>query len=119
MVVEDEALIALSLEEAFEDEGFRVTGSFASCADALAALASAAPDVAILDAALKDGSCLELARELRRRNVPFLMYSGRAAVEEHAPELGSVPWIDKPSPPELVLRRAITLLDGSVRAMRA
>ena len=118
MIVEDEALIALSLEEACQDEGFRVMGSFATCVDALTALTSVVPDVAILDSALKDGSCLELARELRRRNVPFLMYSGRDAVEEHAPELDGVPWIDKPSPSERVLRGAIALIHGSPLQLR-
>jgi DNA-binding response OmpR family regulator len=119
MIVEDEALIAMSLEDLFEDQGYRVTGPFSSCADALAALARAAPDIAILDATLKDGSCLELARELRRREVPFVMYSGRRAIEEHAPELGGVPWIDKPSPPEFVLSRAVKLLNGSPPEARA
>ena len=110
MIVEDEALIALSLEEACEDEGHRVSGPFSSCADALAALATAAPDLAILDATLRDGSCLELARELRRRGVAFLIYSGRNAIEEYAPELGDTPWINKPSPSDVVLRAASTLL---------
>ena len=114
MIVEDEALIALSLEEAFEDTGFSVCGPFFTCADGLAAVASAVPDLAILDAALKDGSCLELARELRRRNVPFLIYSGRDAVEEYAPELAGISWINKPSPPELVVRAAVGLLDCEV-----
>jgi CheY-like chemotaxis protein len=33
MIVEDEALIACSLEEALQDLGFEVAGPFASCAD--------------------------------------------------------------------------------------
>jgi DNA-binding response OmpR family regulator len=119
MIVEDEALIAMSLEDVFEDQGYRVTGPFSSCADALAALATAAPDIAILDATLKDGSCLELARELRGRDIPFLIYSGRRAIEEHEPELAGTPWIDKPSSPEFVLSRAVKLLNGSPPEARA
>ena len=111
MIVEDEALIAMSLEDVFEAQGYRVTGPFSTCADALAALASAAPDIAILDATLKDGSCLELARELRGRDIPFLIYSGRKAIEEHAPELGGIPWVDKPAPSDFVFGRAVKLLD--------
>ena len=118
MIVEDESLIALSLEDAFQDEGYRVSGIFSSSADAVAALVRASPDLAILDASLKDGSCLQLARELQRRNIPFLIYSGRNAVEEHAPELGGVPWIDKPSPPELVLRGAVTMMRGGASDAR-
>ncbi len=110
MIVEDEAIIAFSLEDAFGDEGYDVTGSFSSCADALTALASARPDMAVLDATLSDGSCLDLARELRRRAVPFLVYSGRIAKEEPAPELDGVVWIEKPAPSATVIRAAAQLL---------
>ncbi len=110
MIVEDEAIIAMSLEEGFCDEGFRVAGPFSSCADALAALDHAVPDLAVLDAMLRDGSCLDLARELRRRGVPFLIYSGAEAFEEHAAELDGVPWIDKPWPVDSVVAAACNLL---------
>jgi len=43
MIVEDEALIALSLEEGLSDEGFEIDGPFSACADALAALEHAVP----------------------------------------------------------------------------
>ena len=110
MIVEDEALIAFSLEDAFGDEGYDVAGSFSSCADALAALASTQPDVAVVDATLSDGSCFDLARELRRRAVPFLVYSGRDAVEERAPELEGVVWIEKPAASATVIEAAARLL---------
>jgi DNA-binding response OmpR family regulator len=110
MIVEDEALIAFSLEDDFQDGGYNVIGSFASCADALAALANGQPDVAILDTTLSDGSCLDLARELRRRAVPFLVYSGRNAVEEQASELEGILWIEKPAPAATVVRAARQLL---------
>jgi DNA-binding response OmpR family regulator len=110
LIVEDEALIAFSLEDAFKDEGYRVTGPFPSCADALASLAKTRPDLAVLDAALSDGSCLELARQLRHQGVPFLIYSGRDAFEEEAPELGDVLWLEKPAPSADVVRAAAKLL---------
>jgi DNA-binding response OmpR family regulator len=110
MIVEDEALIAFSLEDAFADEGYQVTGPFPSCADALASLANSRPDLAVLDATLSDGSCLELARELRRQKVPFLIYSGADGVEENAPELEGVLWLEKPAPSADVVRAAAKLL---------
>lgn len=113
MVVEDEALIAFSLEEAFQDEGFVVAGPFSSCAEALRSLASQRPDIAVVDATLSDGSCLELARQLRDRKVPFLIYSGRNAIEERAPELDNVEWIDKPVPPSLVVKATLKLLSAN------
>jgi DNA-binding response OmpR family regulator len=110
MVVEDEAIIAMSLEDGLRDEGFQVVGPFSACATALAALETATPDVAILDAVLSDGPCLELARELRTRGVPFMIYSGADAFDEHAPELDGVPWVEKPSSLDTVLAAALALL---------
>ena len=111
MVVEDEGLIAYSLEDALQELDFEVAGPFASCADALEYLASGAlPDIAILDALLRDGTCLDLARVLSFREVPFLIYSGRDAFEEQPPELDGIPWIEKPQPPEAVARSAVALL---------
>jgi DNA-binding response OmpR family regulator len=106
MVVEDEALIAMSLEDGLSDEGYAIAGPFSACADALAFLQSATPDVAILDAVLSDGPCLELARELQRRGVPFLIYSGAEAFAEHSSELSGVQWIEKPSDTRIVVKAA-------------
>lgn len=100
----------MSLEEGFSDEGFQVAGPFSACADALAWLEHAIPDLAVLDALLRDGTCLELARELRRRGVPFVIYSGAEAFEEHAAELDGVPWIEKPSLVDSVVSAARNLL---------
>ena len=111
MIVEDEALIAYSLEDSLRDLGLGVAGPFVSCAEALAYLAtSPLPDLAIVDAILRDGTCLELARELTSRRVPFLIYSGRDAFEEQPPELSGVPWIEKPHAPEAVAKAAARLL---------
>ena len=110
MIVEDEAIIAFSLEDGFTDAGFEVTGPFSACADALTSLARDLPDVAILDAILSDGPCLELARELRVRGVPFLIYSGASDFRGHAPELEGTPWVEKPAPFEVVLACARKLL---------
>lgn len=110
MVVEDEAIIAMSLEDALSDKGFRVVGPFSACAAALAALETSTPDLAILDAVLSDGPCLDLARALRGRGVPFMIYSGADAFE-HAPELDGVPWVEKPSSLEIVLKAALRLVE--------
>ena len=110
MIVEDETLIAFSLEDDFQDHGYEVSGSFSSCADALGALLHTIPEVAVVDATLRDGSCLELARELRRLGVPFLVYSGRDAADELAPELSGIVWIEKPAPSASVVAAATRLL---------
>jgi DNA-binding response OmpR family regulator len=109
MIVEDEALIAFSLEDVFEDEGYLVDGPFSSCADALSCLANRSPNLAIVDVKLRGGSCIELTRELQQRDVPFMIYSGTDA--SHRPrELDGVVWVEKPATLESVLRAARRLM---------
>lgn len=117
MIVEDEALIAFSLEDIFEDEGYTIAGPFGSCAAALQSLVASLPNVAVVDATLSDGPCLELALELRRRGVPFMIYSGRDAINECPPELREVVWVEKPSSLESVVRAAEKLIGTGLAAM--
>lgn len=114
LLVEDEAIIALSLEDEFQNAGYRTVGPFATCADALASLDADRPDAAVLDTVLKDGSCIELARELIRRGIPFVIYSG--ADDRHAgvPEFDGIAWIVKPSPQARVVAAVAQLLRGSL-----
>lgn len=113
MIVEDESLIAWDLADGFQEQGFRIAGPFSGCKDALQSLKTGLPDLAILDAVLSDGPCLELARELRSRGVPFLIYSGAEEFEDHAPELEGVRWIQKPAPMESVIQGSVLLITGA------
>lgn len=88
MIVEDEPLIALALEEEFIKAIFLVSGPFRTCADALSALNAELPDVAVLDAVLEDGPCHDLALELKRRSVPFLICSGMSLDVDRAQGAG-------------------------------
>src|ERR671913_2309530 len=92
LVLEDEALIGLNLRDDLLDAGFQVEGPFNTCAAALSWLETTPPDTAILDAALKDGPCREIARELTRREVPFLIYSGHHEDQELVSEFPHVTW---------------------------
>ncbi len=108
MIVEDQALIALSLEAYLEDMGIDVCEPLSSGTQALAWLASHTPSVAILDYTLKDGPCLRLIRALQGRGIPFLIYSGHK--RDVAPvKLRNVPWLTKPCDRAAILA-ALTLL---------
>ena len=96
LVLEDEALIGLNLRDDLQDAGYRVEGPFNTCAAAFEWLEMAMPDMAILDAALKDGPCREIALELTRRDVPFLIYSGYHEDRQLLAEFPHVTWIEKP-----------------------
>jgi CheY-like chemotaxis protein len=69
LILEDEAIIALNLQDELQDAGYSVGGPFATCTDALSWLETNTPDVAILDTVLKDAPCGEVARELASRTV--------------------------------------------------
>ena len=103
MIVEDQALIGMSLEASLEDAGFEVAGVFMSNAQALHWLASNVPDLAVLDIMIKDGTSLEIARELKTRGVPFAIYSGLTQKADCPPELQNVPWLEKPVSREILV----------------
>jgi DNA-binding NtrC family response regulator len=95
MIVEDQALIALSLEAYLEEMGLDVGEPLMSTADALEWLAANTPTVAILDYSLRDGPCIAVIDALRARSIPFVIYSGHKP--SVAPkELQNVPWLVKP-----------------------
>lgn len=103
MIVEDQALLGMSLEAFLEDAGFVVAGVFMSNDQALRWLESDAPDVAILDIMIKDGTSLETARALKSRGIPFTVYSGLPRKADCPPELRDVPWLEKPVSRETLL----------------
>jgi DNA-binding response OmpR family regulator len=98
LVLEDEALIAISLQDDLCDAGYRIAGPFTTCAAALAWLDHARPDAAILDTELADGTCRDVARVLARRAVPFVIYSGHRQDRDLLAEFDTAVWIEKPVP---------------------
>jgi len=112
LVLEDEALIGITIQDDLEEAGYRVAGPFTSCAEALDWLHAHTPDAAILDAALKDGSCSEIALELDHREVPFLIYSGHREDQQLLSEFQHIAWIEKPAASPVLLEACRQLLAG-------
>jgi DNA-binding response OmpR family regulator len=96
MIVEDQALIGLSLEAYLEENGFAVAGPFVTSTDALQWLSTQTPHLALLDVMLDDGSSVKVASCLKERGVPFAVYSGLKPERESPPEFRNVPWLEKP-----------------------
>jgi DNA-binding response OmpR family regulator len=110
LILEDETMIAMMIEDELVDGGYDVAGPFATCSGALSWLSINTPDLAVLDTHLQDGSCRDIAVELRRRGIPFVVYSG--ATNTHMTELAGAPWVAKPAPGKALLdalARAVTL----------
>jgi DNA-binding response OmpR family regulator len=119
MIVEDQALIGMSLEASLEEAGFKVVGPFMTSAQAMEWLTSDAPELALLDIMLKDGTSLQIARELKSRGVPFAIYSGLPPKADCPPELQDVPWLEKPVSREILVRTLDQLADSRTREIGA
>jgi two-component SAPR family response regulator len=78
MIVEDEALVAMMVEDMLGDLGCEVVGSFGAVDDALAFLIGGqpAPDGAVLDVNIGGEMVFPVAEELRERGVPFVFATG-------------------------------------------
>jgi DNA-binding response OmpR family regulator len=112
ILLEDEALIALNLQDDLQDAGYEVAGPFSTCSAALEWLRTTTPDLAILDATLKDGPCREIALELSHREVPFLIYSGHQEDRQLLSEFNHITWIEKPVPAAVLVQECQQLLIG-------
>src|SRR3954467_12579269 len=94
LFAEDESIISMMMEIDLDKAGYEIVGPFASCSEALGWLGQATPDLALVDYKLSDGSCIELARELKSRGVPYAVLSGSVEQWVRArPEFAEVPWL--------------------------
>ncbi|MXQ10948.1 response regulator [Microvirga makkahensis] len=108
LIIEDQALIAMSVEAYLEEVGFDVQ-AVASIAQAREWLADNTPEFVILDFMLKDGPATELAEELHQRSIPFVVYSGYPRHMGVPSELDDVPWLEKPMKREELLKALVQL----------
>lgn len=78
MIVEDEALVAMMVEDLLGDLGYEVAGSFGAVGDALAWLGGdqGLPDGAVLDVNIGGEMVFPVAEALRARGVPFVFATG-------------------------------------------
>ena len=114
LIIEDQALIAISIETYLEDVGMTVQ-TVSSMAEARDWLAAGMADVAIVDFMLKDGPATELARELNRRAIPFVIYSGYPQRESISSKLHGAPWLEKPASRDDLLRVVLNTLTSVSR----
>jgi DNA-binding response OmpR family regulator len=96
LVLEDEALIALDLEDLLVARGFTVVGPFSTAADALASLDQTKLHAALLDVHLRRETSFEVGRELNRRGIPFAFMTGFVDADLLPADLKGTPLILKP-----------------------
>lgn len=109
LIVEDQALLALLLEQDLVDEGHQVVGIATTAPQALFLARENAPDLALLDVQLADGDTgIDLARDLvaRALKVVFVTGSPHLLPPDGA---GAVGVLTKPYAPQ-ILRRTLAYI---------
>lgn len=110
LVAEDELLLVMLIEDVLVDAGYRVLK--AARADAALALAEdhhTRIAAALLDIDLAGGKAYPVARQLRRRGVPFL-FATAYGVPDLPPEFDNCLILQKPYAPGAIVRAVEALL---------
>lgn len=105
LLVEDEAMVAMAIEDMLTELGFEVLGPAARVAVALELLAANPVDLAVLDVNLGGEAVFPVADRLAERAVPFVFSTGYGASGVDPRHLGR-PILQKPYT-EDDLRRAL------------
>jgi CheY-like chemotaxis protein len=103
LLVEDEAMVAMIIEDTLSDLGCEVVGPMSSVEQGLAAVASERVDGAFLDVNLRGRLVYPVAEALAARGVPFAFVTGYGEQGIDARFRG-VPVLTKPFMPETVER---------------
>lgn len=95
LIVEDEAFVALELEDTLLDSGYEVSGPVGEVAPALDLIEVDRIDVAVLDANLNGTSSAPIADQLRCSNIPFVVVSGYT-MKQLGDWINDAPLLSKP-----------------------
>ncbi|HVY60312.1 MAG TPA: sigma-54 dependent transcriptional regulator, partial [Planctomycetota bacterium] len=117
LIVDDEEAIRWSLSGLLKERGFRVR-SAGSVVEARRAIADQAPDVALVDLGLGDGSGLEVIKRLRELSPGSvgIVVTGQGSVKVavEAMQAGAFDFVEKPASPE----RLFPILDRATQQSR-
>jgi CheY-like chemotaxis protein len=111
LLVEDEAIIAMTAEDMLGELGCCVATTAATLAEAMAALEGGGFDIALLDINLRGEQSFPAATALRGRGVPFIFTTGYGSAGR-GPEFDDVLVVTKPyqlADLEAAIRRAMMI----------
>ena len=111
LLVEDEVLVGMDLEDGLREAGFDVRW-VSSAQSALAVLQTDRPDIVVLDVIVRVEPCTLVARELKKRGIPFLVHSGYPQKAAMA-EFHGAPWVEKPADVKRVASALAEALNAS------
>jgi DNA-binding response OmpR family regulator len=96
LIAEDEAIVAMELQQLIEDHGAEALGPCYTIESALEAVADGSPSVAILDVRLGRSLISPVAAALAARGVPFVFYSGQSERDAEVAAWPAAPLVSKP-----------------------
>jgi len=96
LLLEDQMLIAMDVEGMLNDRGYGTVITTNSADDALRLIKARAPDFAILDVNLGNGTSVGVAEQLQRQGVPFVFATGYGDGGIVPETLSDVPIVKKP-----------------------
>ena len=103
LVVEDEALVAMMIQECLAEFGYRIVGPVCTATEAAATAQDGQFEAAVLDINLGDGAVYPIADTLAARGVPFVFITGYDAESVDA-RFRKVPVLQKPIEREMLKR---------------
>jgi CheY-like chemotaxis protein len=105
-VVEDEALIAMTVEDALLDAGAQVVGSAGTVAQAIALVERERPDAVTLDGNLRGELSGPVAARLDELGIRYLVVTGYVELTLQDPHLSKAPRLAKPFTADSLVRAA-------------
>jgi DNA-binding NarL/FixJ family response regulator len=119
MIVDDHPIVRRGLAELIEQEpGFKVTAEAESAQDAMRAIRSDQPDLAIVDLSLKDTSGIELVKQIKAQwpTIPLLVLSmhDESLYAERALRAGALGYIMKQEGTEKLITAIRAVMRGEV-----
>jgi PAS domain S-box-containing protein len=112
LLVEDEALVAMMIQECLAEYGHSVVGPISSASEALVAAKDSEYDAAILDINLGDGMAYPVAEILSARGVPFVFITGYEA-DTVDDRFSHVPVLQKPIDRQKLQRLFVPSVNGA------
>jgi DNA-binding response OmpR family regulator len=104
LIVEDEPMIALTLQDLLVDAGFEIAGVAGKLEKAVALIESGVCDAAIIDANLAGVSASPIASALAARGLPFIVLSGYSPDQLQGAFPGALFFFQKPCRPVQLIR---------------
>jgi PAS domain S-box-containing protein len=113
LLVEDEALVAMMIQECLGDFGYQVVGPIATATEAAARAKDGNFEAAVLDINLGDGAVYPIADMLAARGIPFVFVTGYDA-ESVDPRFRNVPVLQKPIERDVLQRIFVVAAKAAV-----